>query len=221
MPLVAGHRAQLWLHLGQVARARQELRAAEPDGATPPMARNRWLLALAQIGAERVGEQPVGTALAELSASVAPQGRRLSRWRAQVAQLLHMQPGAALSLAESLWDEIERTPRHGLAIVLAARLASLLARAQGAEAARPYADRALAALPTSLPDQAYRGEIWLRCLPVLRVVDRARRDTLLKQACAWIELTAHTRVPPQMRDAFVEGHAENRALRAMRALGSG
>jgi len=221
MPLVAGHRAQLWLHLGQVARARQELRAAEPDGATPPMARNRWLLALAQIGAERVGEQPVGTALAELSASVAPQGRRLSRWRAQVAQLLHMQPGAALSLAESLWDEIERTPRHGLAIVLAARLASLLARAQGAEAARPYADRALAAMPTSLPDQAYRGEIWLRCLPVLRVVDRARHDTLLKQACAWIELTAHTRVPPQMRDAFVEGHAENRALRAMRALGSG
>ena len=53
------------------------------------------------------------------------------------------------------------------------------------------------------------------------VVDRARHDTLLKQACAWIELTAHTRVPPQMRDAFVEGHAENRALRAMRALGSG
>ena len=222
LPLVVSYRAQLWIHLGQKQRAAQELADVEPDASTPAMARSRWTTTLGQLGADAPqGGAAVSQALATLADAVPASGRRLSRWRPQVAQLglLAMSDAAAaLAKAEALWAEIESSGRHGLAMVLSARLAELKLGLLNAEAAWPHATRALDLMRDYGPDQVYRGEVWRRCLPVLRACERARYNDELARAQAWIADAAATRVPPEFKTSFLERNPSNLAVRRMAAL---
>jgi DNA-binding SARP family transcriptional activator len=225
LPLVVSHRAQTWLHLGQVARALQDLNAVEPDEKSPAMARTRWTIvwthAQAMQAAQRAS-RPAVDALATLAAKVPEQGRRLSRWRPQVAQLAHLaalDADAALGLAETLRAEIAPSGRKGLLIVALAHAAALRQARGDAGAAHAHALAALELMREAWPDHVYRGEVWRRCLPALRERDRARHDEELARATAWIADTAATRVPPEYRDSFVERNPANVALRAMRYAG--
>jgi DNA-binding SARP family transcriptional activator len=219
LPLVLAWRALLWLHLGQHARAQQDLAEGEPTAQSPPMAHARWTSVQAQLAQVLHGRH--APALAALDALLARQpagGRRLSRWRLQLARLPHLGDDEAIAAAHTLQAELQGRGRAGLDIVVAAELAERLHRrgAPGdAAAALDAARQALRALATRAPDSHYRGRVWAQCLPVLHQADPAAHREHLAQALAWTARTAAESVPEPFRDTFRHRHPAHQALQRL------
>jgi tetratricopeptide (TPR) repeat protein len=214
LPLMLGYRAQLWLHLGQTARAQQDLDQAKPDATTPAAARSKWTVACSQLAARLRGiDAPALLALDQVLAQLPAQGRKLLRWRPQVARLAHLGDAAAIAAGRGVLHEVAAVGRTGLEIAACAHLVERLLRTQQHAEADALARRTLALMEERAPDNAYRGDVWLQCLPalLLRDVDGHRRE--LQRAVAWIEETAARRVPATYRESFLERNPANRELR--------
>lgn len=215
LPLMAAYRAQLWLHLGQPARAQQDLAAAPPDQNSPAAARSKWAVAQAQLAAATRGRDREALARLDGVVSALPeQGRRLSRWRPQLARVLHLDDEDAISLARAVRFEVSAVGRAGIEVTAGALLAERLMRLSRADEALPIALRTLTLLEDHAPDNHYRGDVWAQCLPVLRAADfEERYRAELARAVSWIEETAARHVPAEFRESFVERNPANRELR--------
>jgi hypothetical protein len=214
LPLMLGYRAQLWLHLGQTARAQRDLEHAQPDNATPAAARSKWAVAHSQLAAHVRGiDTSALQALDRVLERLPPQGRRLSRWRPQAARLAHLDDADAIVAGNDLLPEVAAAGRVGIEISIGAHLVGRLLRTRQLDAAVALARRTLALMQERTPDNCYRGEVWLQCLPALLPAhaDEHRRE--LQRAVAWIEDTAARRVPAAFRESFLERNPANRELR--------
>jgi len=222
LPLMQAYRAQLWLHLGQFARAGQELEAARPDEGTPLMARSRWTVVHSRLPlAAPEARQAAAEGLRALVAQLPVHGRRLSFWRPQVALLPFLPDDEAMATARVLLAELQAAGRVGLQINVGSELVERLHRSGQADEALAQAQATLALLDVQVPDGLYRGDIWRQCLPALAKAEPALHAQRLQQAVAWIEDTASRRVPPAFQASFLDRNAANRALRgwATRRLG--
>lgn len=214
LPLMLGYRAQLWLHLGQTARAQQDLEQARPDDRTPAPARSKWAVAHSQLAARLRGiDAPALQALDQVLQQLPSQGRRLSRWRPLAARLAHLDDAAAIAAAQALLPEVVAAGRIGLEISVGAHLVERLLRSQQASAAGVLARRTLALLQNHAPDNLYRGDVWLQCLPALLPDDPDAHFRELQRAVAWIDDCAARRVPAAFRESFLERNPANRELR--------
>jgi DNA-binding SARP family transcriptional activator len=218
LPLVLGYRAQCWLHLGQSARAQQDLDNGAPEATTPAVARSKWTVAYAQLIAARGATGAASSdALARLDALLAqlPAGRRLAIWRPLIARLPHLPDDAAIDLAQRVREEAAAVGRIGLAISAGAHLVERLTRTGRKLEAVPLAQQTLAQLDTHAPDNLYRGTVWLQCLPAIAAAEPARFSARLHQAVAWINEVAARCVPASFKESFLERNAANLELRRM------
>jgi hypothetical protein len=171
-------------------------------------------VACSQLAARLRGiDAPALLALDQVLAQLPAQGRKLLRWRPQVARLAHLGDAAAIAAGRGVLHEVAAVGRTGLEIAACAHLVERLLRTQQHAEADALARRTLALMEERAPDNAYRGDVWLQCLPalLLRDVDGHRRE--LQRAVAWIEETAARRVPATYRESFLERNPANRELR--------
>lgn len=224
LPLVLAHRAQLWLHLGQPARAQQDLAASTPGAQTPAAARSKWIVVQTQLAATRDRRDVQALERIDSVLAALPTGRQLLHWRPRIARLSHLPDDEAIEAAHTLLAEVGAAGRIGLEITAGGLLVERLLRASRADEALPLARRTLALMDEHVPDNAYRGDLWRQCLPALLPHDFAEYHAQLQCALAWIEDTAVRRVPAHFRESFLERNPANRKLlkqgRRLAAAGS-
>lgn len=203
------HLANLWLALGQWARARALLAVPIEPGHTGHLRRvvlqARLARALGHAGTEVLGplQQQAGAAARESAVN------RLG-WALAVAELLP--PEAALAAARQAGQEATAAQLDGLAQHARLCHAEALLALNRRAAAQRMARQVLAARAAGCHahDMA-PGEFWwrlLRCLPA------AEARQALQQGQAWLQATAAREVPDAFRDAFVHRVAAHQALRA-------
>jgi DNA-binding SARP family transcriptional activator len=218
VPLFLGHRAQVWLALGQFARVQQDLDAASVDGA-PPLAQVRRELMRAQL-LQGLGHDPA-PAFDRAVALLGSGARVLSRHRLALARCPAMAPADALASAGEVLDAAMLSQRLGVIAAARTRLCqAALALGHAAEAARHARQLALLA-DTEGTDDVYRGEAWLAAHRALVPVDPPLAEAVIERAGRWVRETAQQHVPEPFRDSFVHRNPVNAALlaTAQRRLG--
>lgn len=220
LPAVDNMITQLWMHLGQWARARRSVQAALGDGqATLPRYRARALQLQAEIAAAR-REQRVQEVGSQISQPTGDLGRAAEHHRG-LMQSLAMPADDALVLARQLRAEALARQMPNLVLEAEARCAQAAARAGLNVEAAGYAREALARLRDTLPTNLYRGEVWLAAAQALGQHAPEEQAAVLREARLWIESTVRQRVPEPFRDSFLHRNPVNRELLALASRLSG
>ncbi len=215
---VHNHLALTWLHLGQPARAYQQLQQVAGVTEAPPSHRAKTQLLLARCALMR--EDAATAAVALAAARVLTSGAARYATQAQAALLAARlaDPEAAYRGATQVVLEAGQHEMQGVRMIaLACAARSALACGQTA-AAVGHAVEALALWPEHMPDDFYIGEVWLAAVETLRASGDPRADALLASACAWIRDVARDSVPDAFRDSFLNRNPSNRALLASASL---
>jgi tetratricopeptide (TPR) repeat protein len=209
VPLFLSHRAQLWIALGQLARAQQDLDAAAAVDA-PPLAQGRRETVQAQLLA--LLGQDARPAFERAAALLGQGARALSRHRLALARCTVLDPADALATAGEVLDAATAAQRVGLMVGARTRLCqAAFALGHAAEAARHA--RQLATLADGDgSDDVYRVEVWLAAQRALATTDPALAAAVLAKASAWLERTARDHVPEPFRDSFMHRNPVNREL---------
>lgn len=214
LPAVDNMITQLWMHLGQWARARRSVHLSLADGqATLPRYRARALQLQAEIAAA-LGERPSDEANREIARSLGDLGRAADHHRG-LMESLAMPPDDALILARRLRSEAMARQMPNLVLEAEARCALAAARAGLTLEAAGYAREALARLRDTLPTNLYRGEVWLAAAQAFGQHAPDEQAAVLRDARLWIESTASRRVPEPYRDSFLHRNPANRELLAL------
>ncbi len=210
------HIATTYTHLGQHARARQELKLAQA-AADPPA----WIEAarhLADARLQRALGQDARAAVADARATAPAHGRRSLRDLIELEHALGLRTRDGLDIARDVAAQAER--RQHLGVVLAAHIrgaqfATALGRADWAMA---HAEAALALAHERSPEDLYRAELWLHAAAACdcaKLPVRAR--ALREEGAQWIRTTAEQQVPPAFVDSFLNRNPVNRTLLAAAA----
>jgi DNA-binding SARP family transcriptional activator len=207
------HRACLWLHLGQYARAQREL---ELPAATQPLpgwveARRQQMMGRCDWCSDR---KDAAARHWQAAAAAAPTTERAVL--AAMIALDHalVRPAAtALASVRGVLARAERLGHFGTALAARVRLAALALQHGELDAALQAVD-ALAQVPEDVePNDLYAGERWLVTVRVLRAADRHDEAVrALKDAVAAIERIAREDTPPEFRDSFLHRNPVNREL---------
>ena len=213
LPVVQGHIACLWLHLGQHARAQQLL--AEMERQRVPAAHcARWhqlqgRLKLAQQGA---ASEPLRAALAH-----APQaGRTALQAMIALDHALVSEPEAALAECLQVQQRALSLGHAGVALAAGIRAIAMAQRAGRADHAAQLARAALATPEDIEPDDLYRGELWLHAAQAFAGAGRHDDARAAAQAGRdWVLRVAREQVPDAFRDSFVHRNPVNRDLLAL------
>lgn len=212
VPLFLCHRVQIWLALGQHARAGHDLEAANVAEAPPLAQARREMLHAQWLG---LLGRPSGAAFERATQLLGPSARALSRQRMVLAQCVGLDPEDALAAAATVLAAATISGRAGVVVAARTRLcdaAFALGRVDEAVLhALPLA--ALAAGHSS--DETYRGEAWLAAARALAGPCPERAATLLRRAAAWLRDTAQNHVPASFRESFLHRNAVNRELLAL------
>ncbi len=210
------HRACLWLHLGQYARAQRELAAVTAAQALPAWLQARQQQMLGRC-AWSTGRKDVAARHWEAAAASAPTGERAVL--AAMIALDHalVQPAAAaLAGAREVLARAERLGHFGTALAARIRLAELALHHGDPEAALQAVESA-AQVPEDIePNDLYAGERWLVAVRVLRAAGRHEQAArALKDAVATLERIARDETPAEFRDSFLHRNPVNRELLAL------
>lgn len=198
---------QLWLHLGQPARAVALLRD-EPEGVAPWLRADRALLQRELAAALGQPLPPPGTALAW----VADDRARLPVMR--VRGLFGAPPEHVIAEAGALRETLRARERLGAWQALEVRVAhAALATGQPALAAEA-ATRVMALFDDGIaPDALYRPEAWWTAHRAFAAAGReADAARALADGLRWVREVALPHVPPAFLDSFLHRNAVNRAL---------
>lgn len=215
--VASNHRLLCWVHLGQLARAQQELQRGDIglDAAPAWLRASRCLLA-ARLA--RYAGHPTSGALAALEQglSLLGQGARAASLRhALVLERCRLTPpeqahGDALEVAR----QADALGHQGVLIAALARLAALEA-ALGLPRVAEHGPRALQLLQTYQVRDSYLAEVWRDLVLALRASGHAERAAaLLAQARAWLLRVQSEHVPPEFRDGFARRNPVNAELLA-------
>ncbi|MEO8525000.1 MAG: AAA family ATPase [Caldimonas sp.] len=203
--------AQLWLDLGQLARARQHLDLSLAVASGPPLFRALAHLLAARAALAQGRRSAADESLAAARAFIIDSSRYSVRAQAGLLAGNLQEPDAAYASAMEVAREAGRLHMMGLrmdALVFAAR-AALASERPGVAAT--HAVEALGLWPEHAPDRLYIGEVWLAAID--SAGDAASRNAILGDATAWIAATASS-LPEEFRDSFRDRNAVNRSLLA-------
>ncbi|TXH48528.1 MAG: hypothetical protein E6Q93_26525 [Burkholderiaceae bacterium] len=216
LPAVLNMSAQLWMQLGQWARARQAITASLAAGGASLPRYHARALRLRQEIAAALHEPPDPALAAELAEIASPAGP-LARHAQGLEQALALPPAEGYALAVGLRDTAlsRQMPNHVLEAE--ARCAQTAARSGQPSQAAAHAREALRRLREATPTSFYRGDVWLAAAEGLAQVGGDERARLLHDAQAWIRQTAQQRVPAEFRDSFLHRNPVNRELLALAA----
>ena len=216
VPLFFSQRAQLWLLLGQFARAQQDLDAADVDAA-PALARARREWVLGQLQLQLHAGPEASSAFERAGALLGTGARALHRHRVVLAQCPALDPAEALAAAGDVLDAATAAQRLGLMTAARTRICqALLALGHGAEAAR-HGRQLATFVPGASADELYGAEVWLTAQRALAPVDAPRAAVLLATAVKWVRETAERQVPAEFRAGFLHRNPVNRELLALAA----
>jgi DNA-binding SARP family transcriptional activator/tetratricopeptide (TPR) repeat protein len=208
LPVVALHRAQTWLDLGQWARAQQVLQGAA-DAPQPERVAARRLMLLGRLQ-RALGQRE---ALASFDAALA---RAPQRGWPELRLSVRVERAAVLPASEARAELTEVVASasplglHGVALAAWLRLGAL---ATSAADAATTAAAVQALLGHAEPGPLYRGERWLgRCAALAAAGDAEAARQCAREGLAWVAETAQQAVPEPFRDAFLQRHPVNLAL---------
>lgn len=207
------HRACLWIHLGQTARAQRELADALSVGGLPAwLEARRWQMLgrCAWWGRRKLEAENHWKAAAER----APTGERAVLAAMIALDRALVQPAdEALAEVRQVLARAEKLGHAGSVLAAQIRLAQL-AQQHGdvATALRAIADARQTSEEIE-PNDLYRGELWLATVRTLRAAGRHdEADDALRAAAGAIRRSAHADVPAEFRDSFLNRNPVNREL---------
>lgn len=203
--------AQLWLHLGQPARAMPLLRQDLDDVADWLRADRRLLqheLAL------MLHQHPGPAGPAEALALVAADSARAPAM--QVRALRGLPPDEVLARATPLQAQLRAQDRGGALMALLVHVAQAALARGDAPAAAGAADALLALFDDGCaPDAMYRGEAWLAAHRAFAAAGRAADAArALDDGLRWVRGHALPHVPAAFVDSFLHRNPANAALLA-------
>ena len=210
VPLARLPLAQVWLDLGQHARALQVLGGDALTAARRMPARYavRWLVLLARV--QRRLRQPVAPLLEEAAALAPPDGWPEMRLIVRTEQALAESPVTALAQLRAVADEAHALSLHG------AELGALLHATAVSAATTTAAALADAAWALAVSTEALHADRALRytapALAWARSGQTARAQALWAEGQAWLRTTAAAHVPPEFADSFLHQHPLHRQL---------
>ncbi|WP_088281504.1 AAA family ATPase [Ideonella sp. A 288] len=218
LPVVHMHRAQVLLDLAQAARAQQALARCDA-AALPPRLRARHGLLTGRL---RLALQQGARREFDAALALAPR----PGWP-ELRLTLRIERAGALDLGEAV-AELVQVAEEALAlglsgVVLAARLrlaamAPLFGLGGAPAETLAAAEEALATDPGIEPNGLYRAERWAGPAWALHCGGQAARATALAQdGLAWVDACAE-RLPEAWREAFLQRHPVNQALRHLATL---
>ncbi|MFO1221046.1 MAG: AAA family ATPase [Burkholderiaceae bacterium] len=203
--------AQLWLHLGQPARALPLLDPERSDVA-PWLQADRQLL---RLELARALERRAPALALRAALDVAADDTSRGPWL-RVRALHHQPPAEALAQVAALTKLLHGTERFGVITALHVQHARVALAAGRSAAAERAADAALARLADGYaPDGIYRAEAWWIVSQALGAAGReADARSALQRGAQWITQHALPQVPPPFIDSFLHRNAVNRSVLA-------
>jgi len=213
LPVGHGHLACLWLHLGQGARARQSLLAAQ---AVPVRVFLQARLAQLQGRLAVALDRPARASFTQAQALAPQAGRTVLQSMIALDHALVLPPEQALAVPQEVVQRGERLGYAGVALAGRIRAARFARLAGQTDQARQWARAALDTPPDIEPDDLYRGELWLQAALALRAggAKAAARDAA-DIGANWVRQRAQAQVPAPFRDSFVHRNPVNRDLLAL------
>jgi tetratricopeptide (TPR) repeat protein len=210
--LVANHRANVLLNLGQHARARQALQRDAPTTAHGLRARR----ALLQSRIERALGGSGVEGIAEALEIVGPQGDHLVRMLTRLEATLEMPADEAAEACAQLRREAEAVEHSAVAISARLRRIDRLRAGDALADDRTELEAVADLLPSITPADMYLPQAWWIVAQACdHLGDQARADDALAQAHGWIVQQALPNVPPAFRASFLSRNAINRDLLAL------
>ena len=207
------HRACLWIHLGQYARAQREL--AIPALLDPPPT---WLDARRQQMLGRcawwMGRESDAADHWRAAAACAPKTER-AVLGAMIAldQAQTLPAGQALTAARGVLARAERLGHFGSALAARIRLARLAMEQGDMDTAVQALSEQAQTTDDIEPNDLYAGERWLASVLVLRAAGRNEEAArTLAEAAGAIRGIARDHVPEEFRDSFLNRNPVNREL---------
>jgi DNA-binding SARP family transcriptional activator len=228
--VVHNHRALIWVHLGQWARAAQALRLSADSSAHAP----GWLTALRHLHQARLARYSLPAAdawpqaLAALEAGCAqlvPSGRGAALWQAlTLERCALLPPDEAYPLAQELAARALALGHHGMRAAATARAAAsgaaLHQQGRLRDSAGPLrlAERAQGLLAAYQPNDALAPEVQLNLLQALLHLGPPGAAAALAQPIATaLRQRAAQDVPAPFRESFLQRQPVNAALLALAA----
>lgn len=202
--------SQLWLQLGQPARAKRLL---QNDASDLPLALAVMRIVHRADLAYHLGQD----ALTPIRQAMAMVEDRPDDIYARIVNLFacaYVSPEEAEAMGASLAAWAARHQRMGVALAGHVRAAGAALRLGAPDRAMPHVDNALHLSKTYLPDSFYLPELWLTAARVMQAagqMTQASEQVLLGQK--WIERTAKDHVPADFRESFLDRNPVNLALR--------
>ncbi|SMB78242.1 Tetratricopeptide repeat-containing protein [Deinococcus hopiensis KR-140] len=206
--------AEVWLALGEAARAEQDLQAVADAPGLPDAYRVRVLVALGRAAHALGRDTSVPFARAEALLDGAD--RPLSRVRLLLARAATSAPDAALPLTDAAraLARAHELPGYELSADLRAALAfGGLGRADDAMRCSKRAEARLAAVE---PADMTRGEALFALHVARHAAGHPDADAYLQAAADWVRHTAERHVPVPARPPFLTRHPVNTAILAAR-----
>ncbi len=208
--LAANYLAQVLIHLGQFARARQTLRWS---GGSSPATRARRIVLETRID-RALGvraSNSIADALVELG-----DGDPLSTMLAQLEATHALDPITAVAACDKLVDQAEAYEH--LAIGMRARVLRVRSAIDAGTLVPAQVEDVVARLRHCHPADTYHPEAWwiaVRAFDAL--ADTPAADAALGVAFEWVAERALPHVPPAFRDSFLQRNPVNRDLLAAAA----
>jgi hypothetical protein len=204
--------AWLWIHLGQLPRARAALRRArecEVGAAWIPAA-----LTYREGQLERASGRDPRALFEAALAQFSVEGRRITRAAIELDLASVIEPAAGRKIALAVLRESEARGQAGMALAARIRAVQCTLDAGSTDEAATLARTALAGSADVPTDDVYRGELWWQAYRALAAAGaRDEADAARQQGVQWLQRIAREELPAAMREAFLEGNPVNRQLR--------
>jgi DNA-binding SARP family transcriptional activator/tetratricopeptide (TPR) repeat protein len=206
------HRANVWGHLGQWARMRQEVQAIEALPAPTLTIQVRTCLLRHLLGLQ--AGRTTGHELDQALALIEGKGRPDLRLPIQIAQARCAAPAQGLMQLQQVIDEARALGHLGTEMSAHIAACDLLARGDAPPAAaKLHSDAALVLASEHRPVSLYRAELWLHAG---RALDAAGQDAqahaLWTEGAAWVSELAQRQVPAEFRPSFLQRNLVNAQL---------
>lgn len=207
------HLAQLWLALGQPARAAAFLES-DADSCAVLFQARRAALRLRAARARGADDPAVAAAAQRLIGQLRPS---FNRMMAELELSRGLDPGAAVAMLAALCASPGMRERPGLHMHALALLARALRESDRHAEAKECVEELLALDATFMPYDIEPPEVWAVAHAVLDdAAEHARAAAMAEKARQWLQATAERGVPAEARESFLRRHAAS-----CRAMGIG
>lgn len=213
LPNVLALRAQLWLRLGQVARAMDCLRRAAEYPGRSILAQAKELQVQFELGCQQ-GQTDANKLLQAMQCMPRERSPFLNLILT-IQQAQTLPPSDAIEALRLACDDATRLEFMGQVLDTHMQRARIMLPLD-IDLARGHALQALALSGEAISASGYRAELWLHCAHVLLAAgDHDRGIAVLREGVQWVRATARDQVPPEFVDGFLRRNPVNAQLLAL------